>query len=98
MWERNPMPYVLNVLYLAALMALSPWLVYRAFRTGRYRRGLWNKLSGDVPTLAPGCQRAWFHGVSVGEIHLLRQVISAFRRRHPDWECVVSTTTDTGLD
>src|SRR5262249_49841846 len=39
-----------------------------------------------------------FHGVSVGEIHLLRQVVAAFRRRHPDWQCAVSTTTDTGFD
>jgi 3-deoxy-D-manno-octulosonic-acid transferase len=41
--------------------------------------------------------RAWFHGVSVGEIHLLRQVVGEFERRHPDWECVVSTTTNTGF-
>ena len=40
----------------------------------------------------------WFHGVSVGEIHLLRQVVAAFRNRHPDWLCVISTTTDTGFD
>jgi 3-deoxy-D-manno-octulosonic-acid transferase len=38
----------------------------------------------------------WFHGVSVGEVHLLRQVVAAFRRRHPLWDCVISTTTDTG--
>jgi 3-deoxy-D-manno-octulosonic-acid transferase len=36
--------------------------------------------------------------VSVGEIHLLRQVIAAFRRRRPDAKCVVSTTTDTGCE
>src|SRR5262249_13911728 len=40
----------------------------------------------------------WFHGVSVGEIHLLRQVVAGFRRRHPGWECVISTTTDTGYE
>ena len=28
----------------------------------------------------------------------LRQVVAAFRQRHPDWDCVVSTTTDTGFD
>src|SRR5439155_13006149 len=40
----------------------------------------------------------WFHGVSVGEIHLLRQVVACFRERHSDWDCVLSTTTDTGFD
>jgi 3-deoxy-D-manno-octulosonic-acid transferase len=44
------------------------------------------------------CPVAWFHGVSVGEIHLLRQVVASFRQRHPDWRCVISTTTDTGFD
>ncbi|HEX5270310.1 MAG TPA: 3-deoxy-D-manno-octulosonic acid transferase, partial [Gemmataceae bacterium] len=34
----------------------------------------------------------------VGEVHLLRQVVAAFRRRHPGWQCAVSTTTDTGFD
>jgi 3-deoxy-D-manno-octulosonic-acid transferase len=38
----------------------------------------------------------WFHGVSVGEIHLLRQVVARYRQRHPDHQCVISTTTDTG--
>jgi 3-deoxy-D-manno-octulosonic-acid transferase len=32
----------------------------------------------------------------VGEVHLLRQVVAAFQERHPDWECVISTSTDTG--
>ncbi len=42
--------------------------------------------------------RIWFHGVSVGEIHLLRQLVASFRKRHPDWQCVISTTTDTGFE
>jgi 3-deoxy-D-manno-octulosonic-acid transferase len=36
--------------------------------------------------------------VSVGEIHLLRTVVAGFRVRHPDWEIIVSSTTDTGFD
>lgn len=39
----------------------------------------------------------WFHGVSVGEIHLLATVVAAFRKRHPHARCVISSTTDTGL-
>src|SRR5262249_55482751 len=35
---------------------------------------------------------------SVGEIHLLGPVIACFRQAHPRWQCVVSTTTDTGLE
>jgi len=94
------MTYLLNALYLGALAVLSPWLLVKALTTGKYRRGLGPKLCGTPasafrPKQAP---RVWFHGVSVGEIHLLRTVVAAFRRHHPDWDCVISTTTDTGHD
>ncbi len=92
------MPYLLNLVYLLVLLGYVPRLLYMGLTTGKYRRGFWTKLTGRVaPTkAAPGQRTVWFHGVSVGEVHLLRQVISAYRRQHPDHCCVVSTTTDTG--
>jgi 3-deoxy-D-manno-octulosonic-acid transferase len=98
------MPYLLNVAYLLALVLLSPWLLYKALTTGKYRHGLLSKFLGSVslspclPVSASSSRRAWFHGVSVGEIHLLRQVVARFRQQHPDWDCVISTTTDTGFE
>jgi 3-deoxy-D-manno-octulosonic-acid transferase len=92
------MPYLFNVCYLFALFVLSPWLIFKALTTGKYRRGMLDKLLGRAPERRDDRPCAWFHGVSVGEIHLLRQVVAAFRRRYPHWQCVVSTTTDTGCD
>jgi 3-deoxy-D-manno-octulosonic-acid transferase len=95
------MPWLLNALYLLGLLFLFPWLLYRAWKTGRYRQGLKAKLFGidhPPPGLPAGARPVWFHGVSVGEIHLLRSVVAAFRKRHPDRPCVLSTTTDTGYD
>ena len=97
------MSVLLDALYLMLLVALSPWLAYKALTTGKYRRGLVAKFLGSASAIENRKSKienpvVWFHGVSVGEIHLLRQVVAAFRRRHPDWECVVSTTTDTGFD
>jgi 3-deoxy-D-manno-octulosonic-acid transferase len=96
------MPYLLNVIYLTSLVLLAPWLLYKALTTGKYRRGLWQKFTGCVlptyPSHLTTHPRVWFHGVSVGEIHLLRHVVAAFRKRHPDWDCVISTTTDTGFE
>ncbi len=105
------MPYLLDVFYLISLLLTSPWLIYKALTTGKYRRGLWCKLFGHVPHSALGTQYsalgtqdpagqplAWFHGVSVGEIHLLCPVLARFRQVHPDWNCVISATTDTGFD
>jgi 3-deoxy-D-manno-octulosonic-acid transferase len=90
------MRWLLDALYLVALVLLSPWLLVRAWRTGRYRDGLRDKLLGlgrEVPAGA-----VWFHGVSVGEVHLLRQLVGAFRQRHPERDVVISSTTDTGLE
>jgi 3-deoxy-D-manno-octulosonic-acid transferase len=92
------MPYLLNFIYLFILTLLSPWLLYKALTTGKYRRGLLRKFVGQS-LLRDGDEACvWFHGVSVGEIHLLRQVVAAFQKRHGDWDCVISTTTDTGYD
>ncbi|MFL5242561.1 MAG: 3-deoxy-D-manno-octulosonic acid transferase [Gemmataceae bacterium] len=96
------MRFVLDAVYLFALLILSPWLVYKAITTGKYRRGLLSKLTGHVAPLGFSRQpsalsRVWFHGVSVGEIHLLRQVVTRFRLRHPECQVVISTTTDTGF-
>jgi 3-deoxy-D-manno-octulosonic-acid transferase len=96
--EWIPMSFFLDALYLALLVLASPVLVYKALATGKYRRGMWRKLTGPAFDRPDDRPCVWFHGVSVGEVHLLRQIVAAFRRRHPDWQCVVSTTTDTGFD
>ena len=89
---------VLNLVYGLAILLLSPWLLVRSFRTGRYRKHLRDKLLGPPQAVSDKSRPViWFHGVSVGEVHLLRQVIRAFRERRPDWQVVVSSTTDTGL-
>lgn len=89
---------LLNLVYGLAILLLSPWLLVRSVRTGRYRRHLGDKLFGPSRPVTDGSRPVvWFHGVSVGEVHLLRQVVRALRERHPDWQVVVSATTDTGL-
>ena len=89
----------LDLAYLSCASSLlrRGWRTGRS-RDGRYRRGIGKRFFGWAALPPPKRPRAWFHGVSVGEVHLLRQVIAAFRERRPDWECVVSTSTDTGLD
>jgi len=94
------MPYLLNLIYLAAAIVLAPWLCWQAWVRGKPTRGLREKWFGIVahPKLDQQRPVVWFHGVSVGEIHLLRQVVARFRVRFPDWQCIVSTTTSTGHD
>lgn len=92
------MPYLFNLFYLLALTLLSPVLLYKIFTTGKYRRGLWAKLFGAVPYRKSSRPCVWFHGVSVGEVHLLRQVVARFRQACPEYDVVISTTTYTGFD
>ena len=100
------MAILLDAVYVLVLLCISPYLAYKACTTGKYRRGLWSKLTGvldpcDKPLPAHADfpqQTVWFQGVSVGEIHLLGPIVQRFRERHPDWLCAISATTDTGYD
>jgi len=99
---------LLNILYCIALWIASPLVIYRSARYGRYRRGVRQKFFGVraddfSPSLADSSSVdsppvAWFHAVSVGEVNLVAGLIDSFRKTHPEYQVVVSTTTDTGYD
>jgi len=96
-------PYLLNLVYLALLVIVSPWLIYAALRHGKYREGYTQKLLGRVPsrqsTAGDDSSRlVWLHAVSVGEVNLLQTLVDEIGRRKPDWQCVISTTTKTGYE
>jgi 3-deoxy-D-manno-octulosonic-acid transferase len=96
---RSLMPWLLNVLYAALLTLLSPVILWRMLRHGRYRRGIQQKLFGRLPVTPDGRPVAWFHAVSVGEIVQLQKIVDEFRRQTGNtWMVVVSTSTDTGYD
>lgn len=92
------MPYLLNIIYALLLIAASPYLIYSRIRHGKYRDGWRQKLWGDVPrrrNRRVPC--LWLHAVSVGEVNLLQPLIARWEQAHPDWEIVISTTTQTGF-
>jgi 3-deoxy-D-manno-octulosonic-acid transferase len=90
------MAYLLDAAYLFALLLASPWLLWRSLRTGRYREGLGAKLLGLVPERTSAGPCVWLHAVSVGEVNLLGTLLAELASARPDWQCVVSTTTQTG--
>ena len=92
-----------NLVYLVALVLLSPMILYRAIRHGRYRRGAGEKLFGLSATRARRWDESrrctWFHAVSVGEVNLLPGLIAELKRKQPDHgPIVISSSTDTGYD
>lgn len=90
-----------NLLYTTALMLLSPIILYRMIRHGRYRRGVsqkfWGLSNSDARTMTGGRRCVWIHAVSVGEVNLLPRLISELERT-TTLPIVVSTSTDTGYD
>jgi len=94
------MPYALNLLYVVLILLALPWLVWQAIRRGKYRQGFAEKFLGRVPRRDPLDRRPclWLHAVSVGEVNLLATLIRHLGQRHPDWQCVISTTTMTGIE
>ena len=90
------MRFVLDVFYVLAAVAISPMVVYRIVRYKRYRAG-WAQRFGKIATKNPHKKCIWLHAVSVGELNAAKTVIEALENRFPDFEIVISTTTDTGF-
>jgi len=90
--------WLFNLAYLLAIAVTLPWWLYKAATTGKYRHGMWAKLTGKPPQLNDARPVAWFHAVSVGEVLLLKPLLARFRAESPGVQCVLSTTTNTGYD
>ena len=92
------MSYLLNLVYLLLVVIFSPWLIYSAIRKGKYREGWGAKLFGRVPLREEEGRCIWLHAVSVGEVNVLAPLLMRLEQQHPQWVCVISTTTKTGFD
>jgi len=88
--------YLLNLVYLATIIAALPWLLFQRLRHGKYRDGLAAKFWGSVPRRTGGARCLWLNAVSVGEVNLLEPIVRNWQQLHPDWDCVISTTTKAG--
>jgi len=88
--------YLLNLVYLLLLIAVSPLILYAAIRKGKYREGFAAKFLGLAPRRTSDAPCVWLHAVSVGEVNLLAGLIAELERRRPELECVISTTTTAG--
>jgi 3-deoxy-D-manno-octulosonic-acid transferase len=90
------MKYLIDVAYLLALILISPAAIYRMLRYGRYRAG-WGNRFGRISRKYPDKKCIWIHAVSVGEVNATTTLIKELEKKFPDYEIVLSTTTDTGF-
>lgn len=88
----------LNVIYIVVLVLASPMLLYKSWKRGKYREGWSQKFLGLCPERVGRGPCVWFHAVSMGEVRLLKPLVAELERRRPDWDIVISTTTETGLN
>ena len=95
------MSFFLNIIYFFALILFSPILLYRIVILKKYRRGFAEKWLGQAPLFPepePNQKRIWLHAVSVGEMNLLKPIIKELEKICPDCQCVISTTSQTGME
>jgi 3-deoxy-D-manno-octulosonic-acid transferase len=91
-----------NLALLTAVVAGSPWWLWRMATTHKYREGMAERL-GRVKDelLAPNRNSGsrpviWLHAVSVGEVLAVGRLVAELDRAFPQHRLVISTTTRTG--
>ncbi len=86
-----------DFIYLLALIAISPKILYRAITQNRYRNG-WSERLGKVRRNFPDKKCVWIHAVSVGEVNATKTIVSELKNQLPQYEIIISATTDTGIE
>ena len=92
------MSILFDACYLLLLTLLSPAILWSAWRHGKYRQGLGQKLLGCLPSRSGDELCVWLHAVSVGEVNLIATILSQLETDRPDVQCIVTTTTRTGYE
>lgn len=88
-----------NLALLAALIAGSPWWLWRTATTKKYRDGLRQRLGAIPPWLKSAAHDRpviWLHAVSVGEVLAVSRLVSELDKAFPGFQLFISTTTQTG--
>ena len=92
------MTFLLNGLYLVLLTFVSPWLILRRLRYGRYRRGWSDRFFGQTKMAPESSSVVWLHAVSVGEVQVLRTLVEGLASQRPDLSLAISVSTDSGME
>jgi len=90
------MSFLLDAAYAVGAAVASPYLMYRALTSEKFRTGYGERL-GDVARREGDGACVWVHAVSVGEMNLVRPLVAGLEGEVPDWELVLSSATNTGM-
>jgi 3-deoxy-D-manno-octulosonic-acid transferase len=91
-----------NILYMVFFVLSSPYYFWRLRRRpADWTTGFGQRFASYDPSIKQALtnrQILWIHAVSVGEVGLCTQLISALEPRLPNAKLVVSCTTSTGME
>jgi 3-deoxy-D-manno-octulosonic-acid transferase len=91
---------IYNILFTIFFVLSAPYYFLRLRRRGNWREGFgqrFAKYNVKLKQAITNRHTLWLHAVSVGEVNLLTQLISALEPRLPNIKIIVSTTTTTGM-
>ena len=89
-----------NIVFLACFILASPYYFWRLKRRGNWQKGFAQRFANydsKFKQAITNRHTLWMHAVSVGEVNICTQVISAIEPRLPNLKIIVSTTTTTGM-
>lgn len=89
--------WLYRLLFIPALLLMSPTYLRRMRRRGGYRGGFTQRFGGhpQLPPKHTGSRRIWLQAVSVGEMLAIGPLLEALRR--DGHEVYLTTTTSTGF-
>ncbi len=85
----------LDLLYIPLAVLYLPFLLYQMIVLSKNRRG-WGERFGLVRRREGNRPCMWIHAVSLGEVNATKSLVAEIERRLPDYDIVISVTTDTG--
>ena len=94
----------LNLLYLLVGITALPWILWRRLSNKRPVAAIRERFTGRVrvANCPKNHRRIWLHGVSVGEVQLIRTLVHELKHqaclKNQLIDCVISSSTTTGLD
>jgi 3-deoxy-D-manno-octulosonic-acid transferase len=91
------MELINDFIYILAFLAYCPKILYRMAAQNRYKKG-WDERLGKIRRNSPDKKCIWIHAVSVGEVNATKTIITELENRFPEFEIILSATTDTGIE
>lgn len=89
-----------NIFFTLFFLLSSPYYFLRMRRRGSWQQGFrqrFGQFDSKLKMALTNRHVLWIHAVSVGEVNIATQLISALETRLPNIKIVVSTTTTTGM-